>query len=329
MEATAPSPPGQTEPKGFVYLDSNVISYITRGDLPNFICHITNAGAIPIVSEIVLDEVQKGMPSGEMEFIATNGFWFASAHEALFLDGRRTFYTKPVNENPEEAEVIEAFLRKFVRSISGSGRVGDVTSLLLNASQSMLDDVAKELPPDSDPRILAAWDQSRELLSQKFEEIESLPTPTLLNDQLREVQKYTVVLGNLRPPRILDQIIQILGTCDADFLVSMAAPFEPDENMKERIQLLSLTLVSMGFARGKSLANNDEGKSEASARSQFSDVYHIAAAATCSVFVTADSRCAKLAYAVYEALNFKTEVCLVRPKNTEQTFILVDQAFWP
>lgn len=319
----------QSDPKGFVYLDSNIISYLARGDLPNFVPNILDSGAVPIVSDVVLQEVRMGSTSGEVEFIEKNGFWFASAHEAIFLDGRRTFYTRPVDVDPEDTAVLEAFLRKFVRSISGSSSVGDLTSLLLDAAKSVLDEVEKELPSDSDPRILAAWDHSRMLLSTKFDELKCLPTPSPLESELAKVQRLATELGNIRPPGILDQIIDLIGIDDVNFLVNMKRPFATGENLKERIQLVCLTLVSMGFARSKGLANDCEVKSEASARSQFADAYHIAAAATCSVFVTADSRCSKLAYAVYEALNFKTEVCLVRPKSKDERFSIVGEAFWP
>jgi hypothetical protein len=319
----------QSEPKGFVYLDTNIVSYLARGDLPNFVPNILDAGAVPIVSDVVLQEVQNGSSSGEVEFIQRNGFWFASAHEAMFLDARRTFYARPIDIDADDSEFIEAFLRKFVRSISGSSSVDSLTTLLSNAAQSVLDEVAKELPPDADPRLLAAWDQSRKLLSQKFIELECLPTPSPLDSELKEVQRLAAALGNLRPPKILDQMITLIGADNSSFLVDMKRQFSSDENMKERIQLVCLTLVSMGFCRGKGLANDNEFKSDASARSQFADAYHIAAAASCSVFVTADSRCAKLAYAVYEALNFKTEVCLVRPKAKDEMFKIVGEAFWP
>lgn len=329
MDSTTPSQANQVEPTGFVYFDSNVISYLARGELPDFVATITDAGAVPIVSEVVLREVQSGTPSGELDFIENHRFWFASAHEALFFDGRRTFYTSPVNDDENDSDSVEAFLRKFVRSISGSASVGDLTALLLGAAQSVLDDLAQEMPSDTDPRILAAWDQSKKTLSQKFEELEALPEPTLLNNELKEMQRLVGVLGNLKPPAILDQIIAMEAFNSIGFLVEMKRPFLSDENMKERIQLLCLTLVSLGFARDKRLPNDDEKKSEAGARSQFSDAYHIAAASTCTLFVTADRRCAKLAYAVFEALNFKTEVCLASPKNLERPFVIVGEAFWP
>ena len=329
METSNPSQPNQDEPTGFVYFDSNVISYLARGELPDFVAIIKEAAAAAIVSEVVLQEVMSGSPSGEADFIEKHGFWFASAHEALFLDGRRTFYTRPVSVESDESEHIEAFLRKFVRSISGSASVGDLTPLLLGASQSVLDDLAQEMPPDTDPRILAAWSQSKHSLSEKFSELEALPKHALLNNELDELQRLAAVLGNLKPPAILDQIIAMEAFGNTDFLLEMKRPFAPDENLKERIQLLCLTLASMGFARDKRLPNDDDKKSEAGAKSQFSDAYHIAAAATCSVFVTADRRCAKLAYAVFEALNLQTEVCLASPKNLERPFAIVGKAFWP
>jgi hypothetical protein len=319
----------QTEPTGFIYFDSNVISYIVRGVLPNFVKTIIDAGWAPIASEVVLQEVQRGIPAGELEFIEENGFMFAFAHEALFIDGRKTFYTTPLSPDAGESEHIEAFLRKFVRSISGSASVGDLTTLLLNASQSVLEDVSKELSPDTDPRILAAWDQSKQVLLLKFDELESLPVPTLLNAELQDLQHLASVIGNFKPPRIFDQIIDMKDFAGTDFLAEMRKPFATDENMKERIQLLCLTLISMGFARDKRLPNDDGIKSESGAKSQFSDAYHIAAAATCDVFVTADRRCAKLAFAVYEALNFRTEVCLARPENLETPFAIVGKEFWP
>ena len=85
----------------------------------------------------------------------------------------------------------------------------------------------------------------------------------------------------------------------------------------------------MGFARDRRLAKDDENKSIAGAKSQFSDAYHIGAAATCNFFLTADKRCSKLAYAVYESLGFNTQVCLVSPGDAKNALYILGPEFWP
>lgn len=285
---------------------------------------------MPVVSEVVLQELRSGSPRGELDFIKNQGFMFASAHEALFLDGRRTFYTEPVEVDGEtNSDFIENFLRQFIRSISGSSSVPDLAELLLHSAETVFNELTSELDINTDPRILASWEAANVKFSNGMNDLRSLPSPDTVNAELCAAKDLAILIGNLKPPGILNQIIQLSVFNDVQFLKDLTKPFAENENMKERIQTLCLTLVSMGFARDRRLAKDDENKSIAGAKSQFSDAYHIGAAATCNFFLTADKRCSKLAYAVYEALGFTTQVCLVTLENTENAFYILGNDFWP
>lgn len=323
-------PDTQTNPKGFVYFDSNVISYIAHSYLENPIPTIIENGGIPVVSEVVLQELRSGSPNGELEFIQQHDFMFASAHEALFLDGRITFYTRPVEDDGlKETEFLEEFLRQFMRSISGSTSVPNLTSLMLDSLGAILNEVTGELSSEADPRTLASWNESKTKISNGFNELHSLPNPLILNAEIDKMKNFSKVIGNLKPLGIIAQMISLPILTDMEFLKDLVRPFTTNENMKERIQILCMTLVAMGFARDKKLAKNDEVKSVAAAKSQFSDAYHIAAAASCTLFLTADKRCAKLAYAIYEALGFNIQVCFVTQGKSTTPYRTVGANFWP
>lgn len=285
---------------------------------------------MPVISEVVLQELRNGSPSGELEFIQNHGFMFASAHEALFLDGRTTFYTEPVEADVDaDPDLIEEFLHQFSRSVSGSASVPDLASLLLDSAEAIFGELATELDFDTDARILSAWQASNDKFTAGMKELRGLPNPTSLNAELNLVKNLSTLIGNLKPPGIIKQIVLLTEVGDFRFLTDLTKPFTENENMKERIQTLCLILALMGFARDKRLAKDDENKSVAGAKSQFSDVYHIAAAATCTFFLTADKRCSKLAYAVYEALGLKTQVCLVDTSEVGNALSILGHDFWP
>lgn len=318
------------DPKGLFYFDSNVISYIFHGYVENPIPKIIEHGGIPVVSEIVIQELRAGSPCGELELINQYGFVFASAHEALFLDGRVTFYTNPIeNDTTEISNCLDEFLHKFVRSVSGSASVPDLASLLINSAETILDHLKTDMIDESDPRVLAAWGVSKEKVSGTIKELRSLPSPIFINTEISLSGNFSKVLGNLKPPGIIHQITLLPMLKDAEFLKELTQPFTKDENIKERVHTLCLTLASMGFAREKRLAKDDEKTSVAGAKSQFSDAYHIGAAASCDLFLTTDKRCAKLAYAIYEALGIKTKICFVTRENNKNPYSLVGPEFWP
>ncbi len=318
------------DPNGLFYFDSNVISYIAHGHVENPIPKIVEHGGIPVVSEVVIQELRAGSPCGELELINQYDFVFASAHEALFLDGRVTFYTNPIeNDTTEISNCLDDFLHKFVRSVSGSASVPDLASLLINSAETILDYLKTDMMDEADPRVLAAWAASNEKVSTSILELRSLPSPVSINTELSLLSDFSKVVGNLKPPGIVNQITLLPMLNDAEFLKELTQPFAKDENIKERIQTLCLTLISMGFAREKRLAKDDEKKSIAGSKSQFSDAYHIGAAASCDLFLTADKRCAKLAYAIYEALGIKTQVCFVTSEVSKSPFSLVGSEFWP
>jgi hypothetical protein len=83
-------------------------------------------------------------------------------------------------------------------------------------------------------------------------------------------------------------------------------------------------------ARDPGIAKDNAEKSLAGARSEFADIGHICAASTCNVFLTADRRCGKLAYAVFEGLETKTVVVLLNHDfdNNDLTQVLGPDA-WP
>jgi hypothetical protein len=320
----------ENSPKGFAYFDSNVISHIVRGELENPIQILEANGIKPIVSEVVLHELQSGSPCGEQEFIEERGFWYTSAHEAIFLDGRASFYTRPIDVgDASSSEPVEDFLRKFVRSLSGSGTAGDLTELLVSNTEALMDSLQDELSPTSDPRILAAWVSGRSRLSFELANLPAVRRPLFGAHDARKMNQLGKEIGGIKPPGIVDQIMANPLLEGGAFLAEMRKPFASEENIKERTQTLCLALVALGFSRDRRLPNDNEQKSEAGARTQFNDAYHISAALTCGSFVTADKRCAKLAFAVYEALGFRKEVYLAVPNAAERQFGLLGSNFWP
>jgi hypothetical protein len=315
---------------GLAFYDANVLSLVSSGRIPNFIKRICESGIRPVTSDIVISEINAGSPSGEMALIKESGFLYVLAHEPAFLDGKVNFYNDISNLLPNESvNYFEEFLSEFLRSVSGSPSAIDTGDALKSALLSITSDAIWDASDEVDPRLRESFNEGIAKVIAATRKIEPLPTPLFSKKERREARAEPKYYSELKPPNIVSKLLQSILDPNKEYMMNDFRGLEESDNIKERISTACVNLVVLGFQRDSSLSNANPIKSASSARSQIRDISHISNAAACDLFITADKRCGKLAYSIYEALGIKTKVLLVRPNEDQAPFSILEPDCWP
>jgi hypothetical protein len=316
-----------------VYLDTNILAYLNEGEIFNFLPSLETSGSRVVTSDIALSELRGGI---DTKVIKDHNFLFVLSDEPMFPEGKVNFYSSlPSAPDDIETEPIERFLRGMLRSAAGSESIPDLNVLLRDGLSEVTQAVSIELPEGADPRLKRQLEVARTAIYQKIELLPELPLEFFSSEDLKVIRSLPKKLGNIRPPGILGKISRFIsesevGLQSAEWLANLAHPLRDGEDVKSRIQELCFALVIIGFARDRQITKYDPEKSEAGARSQFNDISHICSGSTCAVFLTADRRCAKLAYAAYESLGLRTAVALLQPfKDGSFNLREIGVNFWP
>jgi hypothetical protein len=301
---------------------------LNEGEVLDFIPEALKRNCRIVTSDTAITELIGGK---DTEILKKYEFLYVYSHEPAFMNGKVSFYRDaPDSQNLIDTDPIEKFLRGLLRSVSGSSTVPDLNSLFGNGLADMIDAMKLDLPQDADPRLVRQLDAARAQFDRGLKGLPVFPTPIVTDAEMDALKLGPKNLGNIRPPGLVRKIRDIAPSDDDDWFGRLTAPFREDEDIKSRIQELCLLLVSAGFARDRGLGKDDETKSDAAAKSQFNDISHICSGAVCSAFVTADRRCAKLAFAVYEALSLNSRVIyLDRRSGNPLGLQLVGNNFWP
>jgi hypothetical protein len=314
-------------PSFTVYFDTNVVSYIESGRVQDFLRTLTKNGHKLVVSDIVLEE----LPSGhETQIFAEHPFLYLLAHEAAYLGGMTNFYrsVEPANSS-NSMDAIELFLRGILRSAAGSKSVGDLNSLLRNSIEAITEEIMQDLPDGTDQRLIDQLADARIRFREGFDLLPSVPSPIVTREEMEAHRMSPKHLNNIRPPSVVSKVMELYPD-SIEWIRRLLFPFGVREDIKSRIQELCLALILVGFARDRDIGRDNDERSDRGSRSQFRDISHICAAAVCDIFVTSDKRCAKLAYAVFEALNLRTAVTyLVFGKSNEVSLLVVGSEYWP
>ncbi len=317
----------EPSPSFTIYFDTNVISYLNAGSVPNFLEVLIKNGHKLVVSDIVLDELLDGRAT---RILSEHHFLYVLANEAAFLGELVNFYrsVEPADSSVS-VDTIELFLRGILRSVAGSTSVRDLNSLFRNSLEAVADEMMKDLPDGTDQRIINGLTMARTRFSQGLESLPPVSSPIVTREEMEAHQMAPKYLNNLRPPEVVTKIVQLYPDAH-EWIARLVAPFTEQEDIKSRIQELCLALILVGFARDRAIGKDDHQKSDNGARAQFRDIDHICAAAVCDLFVTSDKRCAKLAFAVFEALRLGTAVCCLVPGDLNEIELrVVGTEYWP
>jgi hypothetical protein len=312
----------------YLYLETNVLAYLSNQEIFDFIPGTLAAGSRLVTSDIALSELISGR---ETAILKKHKFLYVLAHEPFFIEGSIKYYSSiPVDTDPVDTDPIEKFLRGMLRSVSGNPTLPDLNSLFRSGILEVTDAMMEDLPEGTDPRLVRQLEEARIRFRHGLSQLPALPSPVVPVAELEALKLGPKHLGNIRPPEVLNKIRKTSSIDAEEWLDGLLLPIREGEDIKARIQELCLALLGLGFARDRSILSQDASKSEAGAKAQFNDISHICAAATCTALVTADKRCAKLAFAVYEALGLNTRVIHLRPQREATAFFnIVGENYWP
>lgn len=310
-----------------VYYDTNVLAYINSGDVPDFLSSIAGAHGRHVVSDTVVEELPDG---AETAILLRHRFLYLISHEAAFPEGTVNFYNSlSPSKEAANTDALELFLGAWLRSSAGSNSVPDLRLLFRDGMHEVLESIMEDLPDGTDPRLIAQLEQARSQLFSGLADLSDVTNPIVSREEMESHSFGPKFLGNIKPPLVVKKIIQQYPDA-ADCLGNLIVSLRTSEDIKARIQELCAALVMIGFARDRRIVKDDPLKSENGTRAQFRDISHICSAAVCNVFVTADRRCAKLAYAVYEALGLRKEVLHLTLSGKDEVKIdLVGDGYWP
>jgi hypothetical protein len=314
-------------PSFTIYLDTNVISYLNANKVFNFLEVLIENGHKVVVSDTVLEELPDG---NKTKILSEHEFLYLLSYEAVFIGEPTNFYrsVRPADTSTN-VDAIEHFLRGILRSAAGSTSVGDLTSLLRDSLEAVADEIMKDLPDGTDQRTLDQLTMARIQFKRGLELLPPVRTPIVTKEEMEAYKMAPKHLNNVRPPNIVAKLVKLLPD-SREWIEGLLVPFGEREDIKSRVQELCLALILVGFARDKGIGKDDSEKSDSGARSQFRDIGHICSAVACDLFVTSDKRCAKLAFAVFEALKLRTAVsCLIPGDSREVMLRVVGIDYWP
>ncbi len=314
-------------PSHTIYFDTNVISYVNSGLVPDFLGVLTANGHKLLLSDVVLEELPD---QGGTHILVQHPFMYLLTNEAAFLDGKINFYRSVEPSNSSDCiDAIDLFLRGILRSAAGSRSVDDLNALFRNSIKAVLEELAKNLPENADPRLVEQLTNARLRHIDGLDLLPPISSPIVTKEELEALKIAPKHVNNLRPPNIVGKLLELYPDA-SEWVSRLLVPFGQREDIKSRVQELCLALIMIGFARDRSIANDNDRKSDSGARAQFRDIAHICAGSVCDLFVTSDKRCAKLAFAVFEALNLRTAVCCLHPSvSSEIKLLVVGTNYWP
>jgi hypothetical protein len=201
--------------------------------------------------------------------------------------------------------------------------------LLQGSIQEILSEVERDLDASADRRLHESWLSAKAGITDELGSSPTLPTPIFSEGYLRENRLGPEFVNDIHPPGVFRAIRGRVDHEFAEFLEELQEPFRENEYDEERLQIVCLFLVLLGFSGDRRVAKNDRKQSEDGAESQFRDMEHVCAACTCGIFPTADHRCAKVAFTAYEALKIRTEVVFCELVAGRAELHVFGQDFWP
>jgi hypothetical protein len=321
--------PGPECPR-FFYLDTCIISHLVRGEIHDFVPFFKAKGHELVVSDLTLSELSRGSSQDEMRFLERHGFQKIIANAPLWIDGKISFSRiENLQETNTQPHPIEGFLQEFLRFTSGSASVVDVGESFKKSVLDTLEDLKLNFSADSDLRLRALLHSNIDAAQEAIVQAPTLPPVRDLKATLSSQKIGPKFFADIAPPNIIEKIEQRIAKEHRAVFKNAFRPILPSDDIRARVKEACLNLVLLGFARDKNIAKDDEAKSRAGAISQFNDIGHIACAVGMELFITADSRLAKLAWAAYEPFGISTAVCHASVKSEGQVFRLVGENYWP
>jgi len=287
----------------YFYLDTDVVSRLADGLLPNLKSMLTSEKCLPVYSSILLSE-----SFGKPKFDAKIGFLDEINAHRIVVEDHESSDAKIYDERASEirnwasegniADGIERVLDRFSLFAHGSKSGPSLRQVSQEFENEILEilehlfSLSDDLPTETE-RGLKNLTQYL-VRSVKFDGEATSKSNHL--EMERYVQNYTSV-GSITPPNIVQKISQRLPSSQqGEFLKLFGAKTPNVGKLVETAALLGM----VGFNRDKNIGKKESSKSMRAARSDRHDVQHIAYGLVCHAFFTGDRRSARKAFVLAE-----------------------------
>jgi hypothetical protein len=313
----------------FFYLDTDVVSRLADGLLPNLVTVLSSKKIVPVYSSVLLSE-SFGKPKFDKK--------------VNFLDNIEAHRIEVDDHECSDAKVYDERASEVRNRTSNDGiangieRVLDRFSLFAHGSKSgpSMDQVSREFEGEIRGILEYLFSLSEELPAESKMALKKLTQSVVRGENSygkatsesnrRELEKYIsnyASVSSIKPPNVIQKISQRV----------------PADQRKEFLKLFGITPPSfstlieaaavlgvMGFNRDKDIGKEANAKSMRAACSDRHDVQHIAHGLICHAFVTGDRRSARKAFALVEFFGLGCVVAFVEPCGQ---IYCVSEKYWP
>jgi hypothetical protein len=313
-----------------VFLDTNVVSRLTGSFLESLARLQQSGGARFLVSDGVLGELAQGTPSGELAALRKLDARVIVRGELIDTNG--TFTTHSIDDvsiAPKYINPLEEFVLEMVRIMVGRQNGIPINVAMQKAMESQVRIASALLNEIEDPELRSKLKARRTILKSIDTEFAPSPDFKIDDHEMRNLKLGSDHLSTIKPPKIVQNI---LARLDSPFRSGIDTFFlAPDDvsKLRDSIQTACILLVILGFSRDTRIRKSSNLESLKGTSSQLSDAEHIAVAAGCTVFLTADKNCAKLAYAVYEHFQVNSFSVLIQKSGADFGMQSLGEDFWP
>ena len=313
-----------------LYLDTNIISYGSQGDLEPLRAASLGDGLVFVVSDHSLDEIYAGDPKEKIEFLKNVGAKAVFRSDAISPNGGFNLRELSDYDGSENCTApIEEFLIELFRQIAGSPSetvLSDLFEQSMSDQIGLLDEFVQNAKDDG---VRTYFQSKIRRLNAQIQSSPVIPAIRVTNEERRSMRAHADYLSQIRPPNVVAKILEKVGKPVREAASEFFRPIEDVTKARERISIAGIMLVALGFCKDKRIGNPVESESKRGARSQFVDFGHIATAAGCSAFITGDKDCARLAFSLYEHFQVNSFVMFLEQTRQEKEFYKVGIDFWP
>lgn len=284
-----------------------------------------------MISDGVLAEVKRGNPVSELDALRHLSANVIVRGDKVATDGAFTprFLTEVEFDLAASRLPIEMFLINLFRIMTGRPSDRPLNDQFRDALEWQVDQMRRFIEGLEPSTVRDNADALATKFSASDVDLGVEPNFRIDDKEMRNLRLGTDHLSSISAPDVVQKILQRLPESFREALNQFFCPIVDVTTIRDRVQVAGVLLVILGFSRDKRIRKTAENASLKGAISQWSDLEHIASACGCSMFLTADRDCARLAYALYEHFAVNTISAFLDRSKPDGEIRAVGPNFWP
>lgn len=311
------------------YLETDVVSRLASGKLPDFEAIICASNLIPLYSSVLVSEsISKANFEDKIATLDRINACRVEPEDSdasglKVWDERASDYVSRCNGSIVTLgmeNALDQFLLFTHGSQSGSSR-NEVFQQFEEATIELLEQLYSEMDDISDAfkEPLKALIQGISVERDFEDDFSSEDSRRGLEDL---VQNYKSV-ASFRPPRVVEKVLRCLPKDAREELQRKIAGEDPSYG--ELVEA-SVLLGVLGYNKDSKIGSAKQERASRGARSDRHDTQHIAFGVMCRLFFTGDKRSARKAFALSEHYGLGAVIAFVEENGRVN---LVSESFWP